>query len=503
MKRFISAFIIIAVLMSCCACSKGKAATPVTLKNGETVQLLASDIYQALGDDAKVEWSSSDETVVTVELGKVSYVKEGTAVVTAKGSSADGKKTHSLEFNVKCLSSDGAVKLDKYSLKLNNDGDSVTLSATVTDSADKIKRWSSSDEGVATVENGKITRVSDGKAEITVETQLGYKATCYVICDKVVMKLGEIEITDSMFSYWISSYKTQFVEYNIGEDSPEIWETEIDEEGTTFQSVFMSEIVTSSVRQMLESVYVYYQTNDTVSKEITDSVDEQINAAIESNGGKEAFDLLLSRFYADTDLLREIFLFEEITNHVYEGLFGENGTEKLTDDAIKEYFYDNYAKAQHVFFDLQYKFDDEGNYSYLSETEKENKRVLADEVWTKIQNGELDYDAAVKEYSDDMEDTYDGFVFTEGEYDDGFTECVNGMKIGELKNYESSYGIHLIKRVELSDEDIDDDVRYIIEEMLTMQKFDEKLAEHGEKIEVMADLDAYDVASIPMFSSVE
>lgn len=502
MKKFISVLLLTVVLFSFCACSPAKETAPVNLKNGETVQLLANDVYDKLGTDATINWSSSDETVVKVDDGKITYVSEGNAKITASGTSADGKKTYTTEFNVKCLNPDGAVKLDKYSVRLNDDGESVTLTATLTDETDRIKKWSSSDESVAIVADGKITRVSNGKAEIKVVTSLGYEATCYVMCDSVVMKLGDVEITDAMYAYWLASYKTQWIEYYIGEDTPEVWATVIDAEGATLESMFM-ETTHDSIVQMLEAVYVYYEENDSVSDEITTEVDKQIAEAVETNGGEEALNKILSGFYADIDLLRQIFIFEDITNHVYNDMFGENGTSKITDENIKEYFYENYMKAQHVFFDLNYKFDEEGNYSYLTSDEQEEKRTLADNVWTEIQNGKLDYDKAVKQYSDDTEDTYEGFVFAADDYDATFTECVAGMEIGHLKNLETSYGIHLIKRLELSDEDIDDDIKEIIEQMLTMQFFDEKLSEYGADIVISVSLDDYDIVNMPLFSSIE
>ena len=502
MKKIASVLLVIALLLASFACTPAKENAPINLKKGETVQLLANDVIAKLGDDASVEWTSSDEAVVTVDDGKITYVAEGTAVVTAKGTSADGKKTYASEFNVKCLSSDGAVKLDKYSLNFATDGDSATLTATLTDDTDRIKKWTSSDDSVATVVDGKVTRVSKGRAEITVETTLGYKATCYVMCDSVVMKLGGIEITDSMYAYWLASYKTQIVEYNIGYDSPEVWATEIDENGTTLEHMF-KENVRSSINQMIEAIYVYYQSNDDVSEAIKAQVETQIAAAIDANGGEEALNKILSKFYADVELLRKIFIFEELTNYVYDGMFGENGTDKIDESKITEYFFENYMKAQHVFFDMNYKFDEEGNYSYLSETDILSKRNLAEDVWNRIQSGKLDYDEAVKQYSDDMEDTYDGFIFEEGDYDASFTDCVKEMKAGELKNFETSYGIHLIKKHELTEADLDDNTKALIEEMITMQIFDEKLSEYGESIEVTADIESYDVVNMPLFSSTE
>ena len=73
------------------------------------------------------------------------------------------------------------ITLDKTALDMYI-GDTVTLTATVTPAAatDKTVTWSSSDTGVATVDNGKIKAVGKGKATITAKTVNGKTATCEV-----------------------------------------------------------------------------------------------------------------------------------------------------------------------------------------------------------------------------------------------------------------------------------------------------------------------------------
>lgn len=74
------------------------------------------------------------------------------------------------------------VSLDKPSAELEV-GDTLTLTATVApDTAtNKNVSWSSSAEKVATVENGTVTAVAVGTADITVKTADGGKeATCTI-----------------------------------------------------------------------------------------------------------------------------------------------------------------------------------------------------------------------------------------------------------------------------------------------------------------------------------
>lgn len=75
------------------------------------------------------------------------------------------------------------VTLDKNTMKIN-DGETGTLVATVMpeDAANKNITWSSSDESVATVEDGVVTAVGGGDAVITVTTEDGgFTASCNLI----------------------------------------------------------------------------------------------------------------------------------------------------------------------------------------------------------------------------------------------------------------------------------------------------------------------------------
>ena len=115
----------------------------------------------------KIEWTSSDEEVATVdENGKVTGVKEGTATITAKM----GDLTDKVEVTVK------EIPLEEISLSNNNKklqaGKSMKLSITlnpVNTTDDDTFTYKSSDEFIATVdENGNITAKKTGKVKIKV-----------------------------------------------------------------------------------------------------------------------------------------------------------------------------------------------------------------------------------------------------------------------------------------------------------------------------------------------
>ena len=148
--------------------------TTLSLAVGETAQLTAT-VKPDDATDKNVTWTSSDESVAKVVNGKVTAVKSGKATITAKC----GGKT--AECAVIVTVPTGSVTLDKTSLSLAV-GETVQLTATVKpdDATDKNVTWTSSDEFVAKVDNGKVTAVKAGKSTIIAKCG-GLTAECVVI----------------------------------------------------------------------------------------------------------------------------------------------------------------------------------------------------------------------------------------------------------------------------------------------------------------------------------
>ncbi|MCB6364787.1 Ig-like domain-containing protein [Intestinibacillus massiliensis] len=161
-------------------------ASSLSLEKGETNTLTAT--VQATGNaDKTVTWSSSDEKIATVAGGVVSAVAAGTATITATA----GDQSATCIVTVKADEPPKAipvedVTLDTTSLNLSTSDEnqqSAKLNAKFKpeNATNKNVTWSSSDNEIATVDNGVVTAVSAGTATITVTTEDGEKtATCTV-----------------------------------------------------------------------------------------------------------------------------------------------------------------------------------------------------------------------------------------------------------------------------------------------------------------------------------
>ncbi|MBD5369380.1 MAG: leucine-rich repeat protein [Bacteroides sp.] len=148
------------------------------LTEGDTETLTATVIPETTTDKT-VTWTSSNVAVVTVdENGFVTAVAEGEATITA--ACGDVKAECAVTVSKKVIPAEG-ITLSSESEKLTI-GDTVELTATVSPEGvtDPTVTWNSSDDAVATVENGLVTAVAEGEATITA-TCGDVKAECAVI----------------------------------------------------------------------------------------------------------------------------------------------------------------------------------------------------------------------------------------------------------------------------------------------------------------------------------
>ena len=178
-----------------CAVTVTDMAVPAT-----SIELDAYDKTMSVGDKAKltatvtptdttdkVVWTSSKPTVAAVdENGNITALAAGTTEITATAGSVSAVCKVTVEA-VKV----SEVKLDKTSVSLKA-GETAQLTAAVTpdNAADKTVTWTSSDEKVATVADGKIIAVAPGTATITA-TAGGKSAACTVTVAKEAQNIKD------------------------------------------------------------------------------------------------------------------------------------------------------------------------------------------------------------------------------------------------------------------------------------------------------------------------
>ena len=159
--------------------------TGITLEKEETYELRA-DVIPYNAANQKVSWTSNATSVATVDKeGKVKAVGPGKATITV--ATADGNYKATCVVTVEADIGVTGIKLDRNTVSMKY-GRTIELKATITpeNATNREITWTSNNEEVATVNQGKVYSLSPGKATITATTVDGsYKATCEVTVEDV------------------------------------------------------------------------------------------------------------------------------------------------------------------------------------------------------------------------------------------------------------------------------------------------------------------------------
>lgn len=142
----------------------------VTMEVGDTYSLSSTAIYQSgATDDVTIltDWNSADTPIATVYNGTLSAKAEGITTITGTYLQKQISVKVTVSKKVRSLTK------NKTSVSLRSgDSDQITLMATYTDNTVanvtyKVNQWSSSNDSVANVVDGKITGINSGSAVIT------------------------------------------------------------------------------------------------------------------------------------------------------------------------------------------------------------------------------------------------------------------------------------------------------------------------------------------------
>ena len=151
--------------------------TALTFTEEGSQQLTATVTPDGCTDE--IIWESNNTSIATVSNGLVTAIANGSAVITATCGNYSASCSVSVSGMFEPVACTG-IELDYTELSLTGDGETKTITALVTptDTTDSIT-WKSSNEAVATVDNGTITAISNGTTTITA-TCGSLSATCLV-----------------------------------------------------------------------------------------------------------------------------------------------------------------------------------------------------------------------------------------------------------------------------------------------------------------------------------
>ena len=195
--------------------------TSLNLKKGQSETLVAT-VKPDNATDKSVSWSSSDNTIASVnQNGKVTALKSGNVIITAKA----GEK--SATCSVTITTPVESVSLNQTSVDLEV-GQTTTLVASInpSDADEKTVEWITSNVAVATVADGVVTAVSAGNAIITAKAG-GKSATCSVTVTATQTNsynIGDIVNSDGVgIVVWASDDRQSYLLMSVKEPQKDTW----------------------------------------------------------------------------------------------------------------------------------------------------------------------------------------------------------------------------------------------------------------------------------------
>ena len=298
--------------------------------------------------------------------------------------------------------------------------------------------------------------------------------SCAADTSAPVMKYELTEVTENMYTYWTSVYKSYYLQMLGGEDTEDYLTSVItvqNDQGE-LEETTVADYLGARIREIVESncisLYLFDYYKLSLPSSVLSAVDEIVNAEIENAGGRKALNEALAPIGLNADSLREMYLADEKIAHVYTYLYGDtsvgtNGAEPISTEQFNAFYEENYVCVRHIYIRTADKniVDEEGNAvmdeqgnvvtAELTEEEAAEKLALCDDLMARLNAGE-DFLTLENEYSEDAgrHTLTDGYILSRTTaLPDEFINAAFDMKIDELRRVDASYATHIMLRCEL------------------------------------------------------
>lgn len=297
---------------------------------------------------------------------------------------------------------------------------------------------------------------------------------------KPVATVGDIKITKGEFEFYLNSIKNQMSGTELQTD--EDWET-WELEGEKAIDVAKRRAMDIAVQNAL-----YIEAAKAAGYRLTDEEADQLETikaqVVSGYGDKKQYNAFLKENNI-TDRFIEMMCESSL---YYNKILKNVDVTAAADDAKKrEYFAENksefeaeYRKAKHI---LVMTVDAETR-EPKSEEEIADAKVRAENILAQVKAG-ADYDTLMHEYSEDpgLSTAPDGYVFTSGEMVPEFELATDSVGFGEIAFCQSSLGYHIIKRLPITYEDVEEAVAAKMAEKVVNEKIYEWRDQYSIEVE--------------------
>ena len=266
-----------------------------------------------------------------------------------------------------------------------------------------------------------------------------------------VLAYKNAKITDDVYRFWMGCYRAQYAAMESVDNMDRL-----------------AEIARANIERSLIAVGLFDGYGLRLDTAARDAVNAAVERIEESVGGREKLEELLAHWNMDINGLKTAITHEQKAAALREYLFGEGGKYAISEESAEEYYQNTYARVYMIFIPyVDFETDAEGNrifdpvtqkyrYKLKSDPKLEVQQHKASLVRAAVADGmvQADFLKLAEEYNEDESaKTYEnGYFFSRDEdystYIKELPAAAFTMKVGEVREVSSEYGVHVLFRAE-------------------------------------------------------
>lgn len=265
-----------------------------------------------------------------------------------------------------------------------------------------------------------------------------------ISCADTVMTINGTDVPASAYFYWLSYYASYLEYYYQSSGGEDFSLSDQYDEDTTY-----ADYVQEQTENTLISSVVATQKAQEEKVELSE--DAQTNL---DNMEENADPNTLLYYATDLDGLKFTFTNYSYSDALQTALFEKGGKYYANKETLQDYYDDNVFGAKHILIQTSGMSDEE-----KAEAKKTIQGYL-DKILASDDQAST-FDQYMNEHSEDsgLAQYPDGYTFMSGDMVSEFEDAVAALKVGEItpEVVESSYGYHIIMRIEPDPEEIDNE----------------------------------------------
>lgn len=273
---------------------------------------------------------------------------------------------------------------------------------------------------------------------------ISYLTNGAISSEDTVMTVNGVEVPASAYFYQLTYLAGYLSYYYQPEDDSDTFSLDKEYNGKTYADYLMEQ-----TQESIVSTALSIQKGQEEKLTLTEDTQNQLDTL------DQEMDANTLLYYTTTpNGMKFLYTGSDYNTQLRDALFAKGGKYEPTKQTLKDYREDNVLAAKHILLMTTGKSDEE-----KAEIKKTIQgyldAILADDDQASA------FDQYMNEHSEDtgLAENPDGYTFLPGDMVAEFEDAVTSLKVGQVdpEVVETSYGYHLIMRIEPDMDAIDDD----------------------------------------------